>query len=360
MVGVAAQAQTTWLPPGGAGDGSGQLSGQPAGPVGPAFIPFAEPGGGTGQLSGPKGTVPFSSDENWDSPQSGVPAGANLLPLTDPVAAAAENDPDLPRDARPGVFQKVLLADTWLARIGNRGFGMDDVELSTVWGLPCPTRAWPLVITPGFSFHALDGPSGLDLPSRLYDIYSEFRWAPRFGERLRVDVSVTPGYYSDFQNNSRQAVRVTGYGMGIWNWTPTLKLVLGAAYLDRPDTNVLPIAGVSWNPDEATELCLVFPKPKIAHRLYWDGVHGTDVEYWVYLAGELGGGTWAIREPNGADGLLGYSDWRCWLGIERKAIGGLSGRVEIGYVFQRKIQPDTGLPDFYPNDTLALRGGLRY
>ena len=62
-------------------------------------------------------------------------------------------------------------------------------------------------------------------------------------------MAVQPGYYSDWDGSSDRAVRLTGHGSGIYDWTPTFQLVLGAAYLDRPDIEVLPIAGFIWKPD---------------------------------------------------------------------------------------------------------------
>ena len=46
--------------------------------------------------------------------------------------------------------------------------------------------------------------------------------------------------------------------------------------------------------------------------------------------------------------------------MERKVIGGLSSRVEVGYVFGRRIRYTSDTPDFYPTDTVMFRGGLTY
>lgn len=282
------------------------------------------------------------------------------IPNGSPEAPAVEQDPDMPRGSRQGVFQKVTLTDTWLARTGLSGFGMNDAELTTVWGVPCPTRSWPLVITPGFAVHNLDGPAGAGLPPRVYDAYTEFRWIPRFCSQFRADVAVTPGVYSDFEHSNSHALRITGYGSGIWTWCPQLKIVLGAAYLDRRDVSVLPIGGFIWKPSEETEFRLVFPQPKIARRIYWTGAYLPDVENWVYVSGELGGGIWAFQRPDATEDVFSYRDYRLMLGLERKVIGGLSSLFEVGYVFGRKIEFDSTGARIYPTDTVLLRGGLRY
>jgi hypothetical protein len=270
-----------------------------------------------------------------------------------------------PEDYRSGCFQKLSLVNTYLPRMGTDGFGAYDVELTSVWGLPCPTKDAPLVITPGIANHWLDGPAGLDIPPQLHDIYTEFRWMPKFGERFRADIAVQPGYSSDWDGSSVRAVRITGHGSGIYDWTPTFQLVLGCAYLDRPDIELLPIAGFIWKPDPGVEYRLVFPMPKIAYRVFFDsytfpmGNRWTS-ETWIYLAGELGGGTWAIRHSDGSSDLMSYSDWRVYLGMETRTIVGISSQIEIGYVFGRYIRLQSTDSHFDVGDTLMVRAGLNF
>ena len=297
-----------------------------------------------------------------DRPANMVPPDIPLAvsPPAGPVGPPSPpDDPDMPRDVRPGVFQKLLFDGTWLARGGDQGFGMTDLELRTVLGFPFPTRSSPLIVTPGFAAHLLDGPAGVDLPPRVYDAYTEFRWMRRLWPRLGVDVAVSPGVYSDFQT-SKDAIRITGHGVGAWTCSPTTMIVLGATYLDRRDVAVLPVAGIIWKPDEDSKFELVFPKPKIAHRIYWTWLPPDQVEDWVYVAGELGGGIWAFQHASGADDVFSYRDYRVMLGIERKVFGGLGTRVEVGYVFGRKIELTSTSADIFPSDTVMLRGGLMY
>ena len=48
------------------------------------------------------------------------------------------------------------------------------------------------------------------------------------------------------------------------------------------------------------------------------------------------------------------------LGVERKAIAGVTGHVEVGYLFGRKLEYRSGTPDFRPDDTVMLRSGWSY
>jgi len=275
-----------------------------------------------------------------------------------------------PADNRCGSFQKLSFINSYLPRIGTDGFGWYDVELTSVWGLPCPTKDAPLVITPGFATHWLDGPSNLDIPAQLHDVYTEFRWLPKIGERFRADLAVQPGFYSDWDGSTVRAVRILGHGAGIYDWTPTIQIVLGVAYLDRPDIELLPIAGFIWKPDPYVEYRLVFPTPKISYCLGTDSsVCPTGYpassgkwndECWLYLAGELGGGTWAIRHSDGTSDLMSYSDWRLYIGLETKSITMLSSHIEVGYVFHRTIRLTSTGDDVGVGNTLMARAGISY
>ena len=113
------------------------------------------------------------------------------------------------------------------------------------------------------------GRSTADLPPRLYDAYIDFRWLSQVTPKLGLDLAITPGVFSDFDQDSSKAFRLPGHAAAAWTWNETTKIVLGAAYLDRPDVEVIPIGGVIWTPNEDVKFDLVFPHPKISRRIYW-------------------------------------------------------------------------------------------
>jgi len=286
------------------------------------------------------------------------PGSSVELPQPLPEFIESEN-PDRPPDARDGVFQKLIFTSTWLNSGTAGGFGIAEQELKTVLGFPFPSRRSPLVVTPGFAVAYLDEPAGVDLPARVYEATVQFRWWKRFTPRFGIDFAVTPGVFGDFDQSGDEALRTPGHVAARFEWTPNLDVVLGAAYLDRDDVSVLPIGGVVWTPHEDLKLELVAPRPRIARRVYWWGACTEEVQDWAYVAGEFGGGTWAIRRATGDD-VLTYHDFRAILGLERKALGGLDGRLEIGYVFGRELQFAGGAPDVEPEDTVMVRAGLTY
>ena len=189
----------------------------------------------------------------------------------------------------------LLFDATWLAPGGANGLGDNDLELQAIFALPCPTINSPLVITPGYGVQYLQGPQHPDLPPQLQDGYVNFRWLSQVTPKLGLDLAITPSIFSDFDQQSSKAFRLPGHAAAAWTWNETTKLVLGAAYLDRFDVEVIPIGGVIWTPDDDTKFDLVFPHPKISRRNYWGGNCGDDVQDWVYIAGEFTGDQWAIR-----------------------------------------------------------------
>ena len=285
--------------------------------------------------------------------------GSSAEPPPLPEVVVEPENPDRPPDARDGVFQKLIFTSTWLHSGTSDGLGIAEQELKTVLGFPFPSRRSPLVVTPGFGVAYLDEPAGVDLPARLYAATVQLRWWKRLTPRFGIDFGFTPGVFSDFEQGSDEALRLPGYVAARLEWTPRLDVMLGAAYLDRDDVSVLPIGGLVWKPHADLRLELVAPRPRVARRVYWWGACTEQVQDWAYLAGEFGGGTWAVRRAIGDD-VLTYRDFRVLLGVERKALAGLDARLEIGYVFGRELEFDSATPDVEPEDTVMVRAGLTY
>jgi hypothetical protein len=264
-------------------------------------------------------------------------------------------------DIRGGFFQRAIVSGTYLPRTaGSRGFGQSDLEAKLVVALPCPTTDMPLIITPGFGVHYLDGPAGVDLPPRLFEGYTQFRWMSQVTPQLGLDFAVTPGWYSDFEQDSGTAFRMPAHGAAAWTLNPTTKLVLGAAYLARFDGNYIPVGGIIWAPNDDLKCELLFPEPKIAYRILRETLEGHETNTWIYTAGEFASDAWAIRMEDGQNNQVGLRDSRLIFGIERKKIQGFGAKLEIGYVFSRRIVYAHELPDFYPSDTFLVRGGVQY
>lgn len=242
----------------------------------------------------------------------------------------------------------------WLAPGGQNGFGTTDIDVHrTSYFSPFPNLA-PLVVTPGFGSHSWNGPRSVDLPAQVFDAYLDLSWQIRQWEQTQLRLGVTPGLYGDFQKVDGQSFQLTGWLLGDWSITNRLTLVGGVACVRQLRTNILPVGGIIWaTPDTRVELLV--PSPRVARR--WRTGSGGDT--WIYLAGQFGGGSWAILQPDGSNVRLTYSDLRLSLGLEWFGVGRYSGSAEVGYAFARDISAfDTTL--FLPNGTGFIQAGLSF
>lgn len=241
---------------------------------------------------------------------------------------------------------------TWAAGNGDT-LGMLDIDGSiTLMSLRIPG----LMITPNLGTHFLSGPDQTDLPSQLYDHTLDIGWMKKINDRWSLMLGVAPSFYTDYQNTSSEMVRVMGRAIVMWQYSDTLQLAFGAVYLDREDIPALPAVGLIYTPTEVAKLELMFPKPRILRRVYAQG----DVERWVYLGGELGGGSWAIERSNGENDVFTYSALRLLVGIETKRKKGFAPRLEAGYVFNRKVEYESGNGDYDPGATAMIRFGASF
>lgn len=264
----------------------------------------------------------------------------------------------LPPGAKPGMLQQALYMVTELPKLDANGLGLTVLEKTVTLGLPCPTVESPLLVTPGFVGTLTNPPTGADIPGELFEGYVQARWLKKFGERFGADLAVSPGWYSDFKNDSSQALRITGHGFGAWEANEDLRVVAGLIYLDRYDVNILPAGGLLWTPADDKRFELIFPRPRLAWRI----AERPRASHWLYLAAEFGGNQWAMQSKTGQDQIIVIRDYRLLAGWERRPANlGLSWRLETGYVFGRTVQ--YYLSDeapIHPSDTFLVRAGVWY
>jgi Domain of unknown function (DUF6268) len=237
---------------------------------------------------------------------------------------------------------------------------MSDLQLGASFGLPFITRETPLLVTPFYGIHFTDGPNTPDVPPRLHDAAVTLQHFRPFNDNWMAMLDLTLGEFADDESfNSSEAFRITGGGAGVYRPNDRWKWVLGATYVNRANTQILPVAGFIYTPNDDTEYRAVFPAPRFAWRLPWSDVPGSD-ERWLYLGGEFGGGAWAVERTDGTADRLDITDWRVFLGLERKIVGGLSRRVELGYVFSRTLEYESDGQEIDLGDTLMVRAGVTY
>jgi hypothetical protein len=325
--------------------------------------------------------VPDSASPVWQTyPPTVDPTGQSVIlggtaPMGPPIAVPGDqpadtgysvSEPDLkkslvPLGSRDGFFQRIKLTTTWIPQLEDDSLGWTDIRTDLVTALPFFTRENPIIITPTYEIHFLDGPDNLALPPRLHDASIDFHIFRVYDNHWIADFAVTPGVYADdYSFDSSKALRINGRALGIYAPTVDLKWVLGVTYLDGGWSKVVPVAGVMYTPTDDVEYQLVFPTPRVAWRLSSSPCPGQD-ERWVYVAMEYGNSAWAIQQANGAEDELASRDYRVLIGYEHKVVGGVFSRIEAGYVFNRDLKVASISANDIPLDnSFLLRLGVSY
>jgi hypothetical protein len=138
--------------------------------------------------------------------------------------------------------------------------------------------------------------------------------------------------------------------------SPQLDVLVGVVYLDRLRVQILPAGGFHYRPNDLWDMYIVFPNPKLRRRFRSLG----NTDWWWYVAGEYGGGSWTVNRA-GLDDRIDYNDIRFVTGFEWELPNKLRGHVEVGYVFDREILFESGMPEeATPDDTYMVRAGIDF
>ena len=199
------------------------------------------------------------------------------------------------------------------------------------------------------TWHLVGGPVQTDMPPHLWDFAARLGRRDQLDSFWSYDLALRTGWFSDFKGSARKGLRFPGHGMVYYTPSDQFQLQVGLDYLDRDDIAVLPVFGAAFKPHPDLRLDAVFPRPRVAYR-----VEGSR---WLYLAGEMEGGTWAIRRADGANDVATYRDYRISLGMQRID---RADSLEIGFVFGRYLEYRSGTPSYAPLNTTILRHVVCY
>jgi hypothetical protein len=201
-------------------------------------------------------------------------------------------------------------------------------------------------------FHSLSGPVQTDMPAWVFDFSVGYQFRGQLGS-LRYDLCAAVLVASDFKGDASEGIMYPSHAVGFLALSPTMDLVFGVDYVDRGDVKLLPVGGLIWMPNPNMRFELVFPRPRAVFQLS-DG-------YRLYVAGELGGGTWAIeRELTFTDDLATYHDLRICLGLESVEKHGQTSAIEIAYLFDRRLQYTSGIRNMNLDDSVMIRWVTRH
>jgi hypothetical protein len=340
-----------------------------ASPAAPSQLQPAGSASAPGAISGG-----VQAPGTWDPYAAPCPS-STPTPLLSQDPYFQYGQPAVPAMAMTRALQEIRLDYHWFDGQGNQGLGINDIELNATFAIPFYNLETPFMITPGFAMHYWQGPVSLppppptaDLPPRTYDAYVGAAWNPQVLPWLGAELSFRIGLYDDFVRKiTTDSIRYTGTGLGVVSISPNVKLKAGVMYLDRNYIKLLPSGGIVWTPNPDWYFNILFPNPKVAKRLTNTG--GT--EWWLYCSGDYGGGAWHITRGNpdvvppspvaGQYDDFDYNDIRVAVGLEFKTYRNFKGLFEVGGAFSRQLYYTSESPaNYYPTNTVFLRGGLAY
>lgn len=264
------------------------------------------------------------------------------------------------------LLDELRLDYTFLSASGDKKFGTNDLGLSATFAFPLFfNQDNPILVTPGFTFHWWQGPTSAEytaLPARVYDAYLTSAWNPQITPYLGGELAFTVGVYSDFKKVDKEALRYTGTGLFVVNFSPAMTFKAGIVYYDRVKIKLLPAGGLFWRPSPDTRFDFYFPEPRFATRMSTIG----NTEWWFYVRGEYGGGSWTFTWTDLGDIVdqADYNDIRIAMGLEFSRLNVLDGHIEFGVAFNREIVPrgtvGSLIGEYKPSTTFFLGAGLAY
>ncbi len=221
---------------------------------------------------------------------------------------------------------------------------------------------WIEKITPQFGLRNWDGPtSGVispttALPGNAYRFGLDLELSTPANGPWSYQLGFTPSINSDFANSlSSNAWQFDGRGIIFYRPAPQIMYAFGAAYWDRVDDRVVPIAGLVWTPDSIWEFRLIFPEPRIS--VFLGNVWGAAT--WFYARAAYNVEAYEIQARGGGREQVELEDWRATLGF-RQDNGYTTAFIEAGWAFGRDVDFDNGTRGFSIDTGFIARAGLRF
>ncbi|MBS0201460.1 MAG: hypothetical protein JSS49_01075 [Planctomycetes bacterium] len=291
--------------------------------------------------------APDAPDDKFEIP----PASLNQQPVPlDGAAEEAEEKATAKKD-------KTKLADSqssfaWIAGTGNQLGMLEWVNRDLAVMDYSFTDRGRFSVDSGYAMRWLTGPDTTDLPPYLFSIFIDVGTGFKLSENWSIDTVISPSWNTDFANKSYQLFRLPWQAVNTFKLGSELKVVLGVTDLDREDIQFLPVAGWIYAPEDGSaEYNMVFPRPKAAWCLTRDGTSSQ----WVYVSGELGGGSFSIQRTGAVHDIVTLRDYRLMAGLESRGTKRHASRIEFGWIFNRAVEYTSGLGNFNPGDTAIIR-----
>lgn len=286
----------------------------------------------------------------------------------------------------------------WIAEAGTNAAGGDvgvfELNYEKDWVTPIFGN-WIFMASPQYNLRQFDGPfspriapgdafpaiggrldaSG-ELPGDVHRFGLGLKLATPSVSGWQFEFGFNPALTTDFEAGiGGESWLFDGHAVAFWRWSPTWMWAAGAAYWDRVDSMIVPIAGAVWTPNDYLEVRLLFPKPRVS--LFVGTPMGTPT--WLYVQGEYHVEAYQM-DVNGAfandtlvaDGLVQagelrsvgstrvqLSDWRVMGGLYQEGAW-VSRFIEAGVVLDREVEYESRVRGFDIDSAFLLRAGVRY
>ena len=325
-----------------------------------------------GSSAPPPGTAPNYAPINSLSPQvSAAPPGPGF---TDPYATPGQNgllssttyqsptangsatgfNLSQNYDQMMSFLNQMTGEYYWMPKSGNDPLGVNDVKVQARFAIPCRHFGDTMIyVAPAFRATFLND----DVDKKnLFGGWIDAGIQPVVNQQFRFELWGSVGVYSDFHKITSDSIYIRGCGNAYFQLNQNTEAVLGVLYLNREHVKLLPVFGVIWTPNPSVEWRLVFPDPKLAKH-FGDTGH---TQWWGYVRGDYGGGSWAVNTAPLGVVKFDYNDIRVALGLEFRnpAKQCMSGYIEVGGAFDREIY--FGRQSYNRSTCVYLGGGLTY
>ena len=251
----------------------------------------------------------------------------------------------------------------WMSDGGDDSLGNTELRGQSRFAIPCQMFGNTMFyVAPGFQVNFWkNAPAAPQYAYTMRDTtfgsWIDAGIEPYLGNEIRFDLWGSIGVYSDFNKITNDCIYVRGVARGYYQYTKNFELMAGVIYLNRERIKLMPTFGVLWTPSPDFECHLIFPEPKVLRRIYTV----SDTQWWAYVRGEYGGGSWAVVNSDRSVFRTDYNDIRVALGLEFRnpTRQCLSGHFEVGGAFNRELYSN-GNAWYKPTSCVFLAGGLRY
>ena len=266
-------------------------------------------------------------------------------------------------DSMMSFMNNLTVNALWMPDSGSNGLGNTELRGQARFAIPCQMLGNEMFyVVPGFQVNFWEinvnrHSNGFKSTDTTFGAWLDAGIEPQIGNEFRFDLWARVGVYTDFEKIKSDSIYLSGLGRVYYQYSNNLELMGGVIYMNRERIRLMPTFGVIWKPSEYLICEIVFPTPKISRYIYTTN----DTEWWAYVRGDYGGGSWGIDTGGYGVERIDYNDIRVALGLEfrNKPKQCLSGHFEIGGAFNRELY--SGGHAFYkPSSCVFIAGGLKY